>query len=44
MDTIIRSELDSQITQSRYRSKLHWSKAAPPPETCLGGKNTPSIG
>ena len=43
MDTIIRSELDSQITQSRYRSKL-LNKAAPTPETCLGGKNTPSIG
>ena len=44
MDTIIRSELDSQITQSRYKGKAHWGKAAPPPKACLGGKNAPSIG
>ena len=44
MRTIIRGELDSQIIQSRYKGKLTGAKDAPPPETCLGGKNAPSIG
>jgi hypothetical protein len=44
MDTIIRSEPDSQITQPWNKGKLTWSQAAPPSETCLGGENAPSIG
>jgi hypothetical protein len=43
MDTIIRSELEAKSLNLDTGVSC-WNKAAPTPETCLGGKNTPSIG